>query len=297
MQNPDNFTVTVFGGTGFLGRRIVHQLAHRNRRVRVAVRHPRAQAFSNFGSRVEQVRADIREAPSVDAAIRNAAGVVNAVGLYVETPDLGFDAIHVDGAERVARLAHEAGARLVHVSGIGADPGSSSRYIRARALGEQRVRAAAADAVILRPGVLFGPDDAFLSTLTSLVRSLPLIPLFGRGATRLQPVHVDDVAEAIASLLAREATGGSIYELGGPGVYRYRELLALIAARLGRRRLLLPVPFFIWELLALLNSVTPNPPITRDQVALMRRDNVASPDLPGFEELGIVPRALEDFLE
>jgi len=297
MQSPENIPVTVFGGTGFLGSRVVRQLAQRNHRVRVAVRHPRTEAFTTFGGRVEQVRADLREASSVAEAIGDAAGVVNTVGLYVETRDLSFDAIHVDGAERVARLAHAAGARMVHVSGIGADPDSSSRYVQSRAQGENRVRAAASDAIILRPSVLFGPDDSFLTTLSSLVRALPLIPLFGRGATRLQPVHVDDVAEAIASLIAQEAAGAPIYELGGPVIYRYRELLALIAARLGRRRLLLPVPFVVWELLAALAALTPDPPITWDQIALMRQDNLANPDLPGFEALGIAPRALEELLE
>ena len=178
-------------------------------------------------------------------AIRTADGVVNAVGMYRETPDLTFDDIHVDGARRVAEIAKDAGARLVHISGIGVDPESSSSYIRARAIGEQHVRAAATNAIILRPSVLFGPNDSFLRSLCGLVRGLPIIPLFGNGLTKLQPVYVEDVASAIASIFEFNENPDPLYELAGPRVYRYRELLELIATRLQRKRLLLPVPFAV----------------------------------------------------
>lgn len=296
MRNPENFRVTVFGGTGFLGRSLVHLLSLRNYPVRVAVRNSRPDLFKNLGNRVEQVYADLTEAQSVSEAIKDAAGVVNAVGMYQETSGVTFDAVHVDGAQRLAEIADHAGARLVHISGIGADPGSPSLYIRARAIGEQRVRAAAAEAVILRPSVLFGRDDSFLRTLCGLVRGLPLIPLFGNGETKLQPVYVEDVACAIASIFDGNANCARLYELGGPRVYRYRELLTMIATRLERKRLFLPVPFVLWRMLATLASAIPNPPITRDQIALMRHDNIVDPDLPGFKDLGIEPRPLEDIL-
>jgi len=216
MRNPENFRVTVFGGTGFLGRSVVHLLSLRNYQVRVAVRNPRPDLFRNLGNRVEQVYADLREAQSVSDAIKNASGVVNVVGIYQETSGVTFDAVHVDGAQRLAETADD--ARLVHISGIGADPDSPSRYIRARAIGEQRVRAAAAEAVILRPSVLFGPDDSFLRALCGLVRGLPLIPLFGDGETKLQPVYVEDVACAIANIFDRNANCARLYELGAPGI-------------------------------------------------------------------------------
>lgn len=296
MRNPQNFRVTVFGGTGFLGRSVVHLLSQRNYPVRVAVRNPRPDLFGQLANRVEQVHADLGAAQSVVAAIKNANGVVNAVGLYQETSGVTFDAVHVEGARRLAEIADAAGARLVHISGIGVDADSPSRYVRARAIGEQRVRAASAAAVILRPSVLFGPDDSFLRTLCGLVGGLPIIPLFGDGKTKLQPVYVEDVACAIANLFERDANGAGLYELGGPRVYRYRELLTLIATRLERRRLFLPVPFAFWRILATLASALPNPPITTDQLALMRHDNTVDPDLPGFKDLGIEPRPLEDIL-
>jgi NADH dehydrogenase len=296
MHSTKNFCVTVFGGTGFLGRNLVNLLARQNYQVRVAVRNPRHELFRDLDDRVDQVYAELQKTQTVVDAIKTADGVVNAVGMYQETPDVTFDAIHVDGARRVAEIAEDARARLVHISGIGVDPDSPSNYIRARAIGEQLVRATAANAVILRPSVLFGPNDSFLRSLCGLVRGFPIIPLFGKGDTKLQPVHVEDVACAIASIFGREVEPAPLYELGGPRVYRYRDLLMLIATQLQRKRLLLPVPFVVWRLLATLASVTPNPPITGDQVALMRHDNIADSDIPGFKDLGIEPRALEEVL-
>ena len=294
-ENPA--TITVFGVSGYLGRRVVRALVAADFRVRAAARRPAAESFADLGDRVEPVVADIRDAGAIAAAIGEACGVVNAVGLYTERGDESFAAIHVDGAGRVAAAARVAGARLVHLSGIGADPGSPSKYVRARAHGEARVRATAPDASILRPSVLFGHDDAFLGALLGLVRMLPVIPLFGDGRARLQPVHVDDVAAAIVAILKLGNEAAPLYELGGARAYAYRELLALLAARLGRKRLLVPLPFVAWNLLAALLSPLPNPPLSRDQIELVRRDNLPNPDLPGFADLGIAPRALEAELE
>lgn len=292
-------TVAVFGGTGFLGRRVVRHLLGRGFRARAASRHPERAPplFEPDGAGAAAVGADVHDEASVASALVGASGAVNAVGLYVERGGREtFRAVHVEGAARVARLAREAGVeRLVHVSGIGADPASASGYIRARGEGEAVVREAFPGATLVRPSVMFGPDDRFLTVLARLLRILPVCPLFGRGRTRLQPVHVEDVAEAIARVVADAAGAGHpCYELGGPRVYTYADLLRGVADRIGTRPRLLPLPFALWEALAFLAEFAPGAPLTRDQVALMRRDNVASRDLPGLRELGIAPTALED---
>jgi NADH dehydrogenase len=296
MQANPTHRVTVFGGTGFLGRHLVHRLIRQGYRVRVAVRNPRQDLFQDTGNRVEQVQTDVRNAPSVADAIKDADGVVNAVGLYVENQSATFEAVHVVGAQSVAQQSVIFGAKLVHLSGIGVDTESPSAYIRARAVGEQRVREAAPHAVILRPSVLFGRNDAFLGSLSVMVRMLPVIPLFGNGATRLQPVYVEDVAKAIETIFSGNEPGANIYELGGAQILTYRDLLSTIARQLGRKRLMLPVPFAIWQLLAALASVLPNPPLTRDQIELMRHDNIVDSDAAGFAELGIEPCGLEELL-
>jgi len=296
MPSPPNYHVTVFGGTGFLGRNLVDRLLRRGYRVRVAVRNPRQDLFQDTDNRLEQVQCDVRKTQSVADAIKDADGVVNAVGLYIESQSATFEAVHVVGAQNIAQQSVISGAKLVHISGIGADTESPSAYIRARAVGEQRVRKAAPHAVILRPSVLFGRNDAFLSTLFFLVRMLPVIPLFGNGSTRLQPVYVKDVAMAIECGLGSNELSENIYELGGAQILTYKDLLSTIARHMNRKRLMLPIPFLVWELLATLASVLPNPPLTRDQIELMRHDNIVDPDAAGFAELEIEPCGLEDLL-
>jgi len=278
--------VTVFGGTGFLGRRIVAALLAAGREVRVATRHPENGEAAR-DSRVESIAADVRDPEAVTRAVQGTDAVVNAVALYVEAQGLDFESVHVRGARNVAEAAE--GRPLAHISGIGASETSPSAYVRARARGEDGVREACRNAIILRPSVLFGPNDSFLSTLDAVTR-LPLVPLFGRGDTRLQPVHVDDLAKAVVHAMDDPAATGRIFELGGAGTYRYREILGLVMAVRGRRRWLVPVPFSVWHLLAAIAAVLPSQPLTRDQVLLIREDNVASPDAPGFAELGIAPR-------
>ncbi|WP_420427382.1 complex I NDUFA9 subunit family protein [Algiphilus sp.] len=284
--------VTVFGGTGFLGRRIVAALVAAGRDVRVATRHPEQEEAAR-DDRVESIAADVRNPEAVARAVQGADAVVNAVALYVEAQGLDFESVHVRGARNVAHGAE--GRSLVHISGIGASETSLSAYVQARARGEGAVREACNNATILRPSVLFGPNDSFLSTLDAVTR-LPLVPLFGRGDTRLQPVHVDDLAKAVVHAMDDPAATGRIFELGGAGTYGYREILALVMAARGRRRWLVPVPFAVWHLLAVIAAVLPNPPLTRDQVLLMCEDSVASPDAPGFAELGIAPRDFADAL-
>lgn len=228
--------LTVFGGTGFLGRHVVREGLAAGWDVRIATRAPRPELFAADPVRAELIAADIRDPEAVAAAVHGASAVVNAVSLYVENRQASFESVHVVGAEHVARAASRESARLLHVSGIGVDRRSRSPYIRARALGEERVREVYPDSVVLRPGALFGHGDALLSTMTALVKRLPVIPLFGTGDSRIQPAAVDDVARAVVIALARPGARAGTYELGGPVVYTYRQLLEGIAARLERRR-------------------------------------------------------------
>ncbi|MCW3477478.1 complex I NDUFA9 subunit family protein [Limobrevibacterium gyesilva] len=291
--------ITVLGGTGFLGHRVVRHLLNRGFRVRAASRHPE-RVPSLFGPDVvgvDAIGADVNDEVSVAMALAGAYGAVNAVSLYVERGGHEtFRAVHVEAAARTARLAREAGVeRLVHVSGIGADPASRSDYIRSRGEGEIAAREAFPSATLVRPSVMFGPDDHFLTTLVRLLRTLPVYPLFGWGRTCLQPVHVDDVAEAIARIVGCAADAGHpCYELGGPRLYSYAELVRSIAGCIGTRATLLPLPFALWEALAFLSEFMPGASLTRNQVALMRRDNVASQDLPGLRDLHVEWTALEE---
>ena len=293
---PMSEVITIFGGTGFLGRRIVQALLARGAIVRVAARHPGRTAFSESSDRLQLVTADITDEASVRAAVAGAVAVANAVSLYVERGDATFDAVHLDGARRVAEAAAREGARLLHLSGIGSDADAASPYVRARGRGEHAVRAACNGAIVFRPCVMIGAGDAFLTTLTGLVRRLPVFPLFGDGSTRLQPVFVGDVAEAAATALAGPDLRPGIHELGGPEVLTYRTLVELVMRHCGRQRALLPVPFPVWDAVAAASRVLPAPPLTEGQVALMKRDNVADPDLQGLEALGVIPTTVKDVL-
>jgi uncharacterized protein YbjT (DUF2867 family) len=288
--------VTVFGGSGFLGRRIVRHLAAGGAEVRIAVRRPERAAFlTRFGraGQITPVHADVWDEATVAPALAGADAVVNTVGHYVERGGVSFEAIHGQGARQVAQAATAAGVhRLVHISGIGADPASDSPYVRARATGERLVREAFPAATILRPSVMFGPGD-FLSRLASLARVMPAIPLFGSGEVRLQPVYVDDVAAAVVKALATPEAAGKLYELGGPRVYTYKALVQLVLDLTGRRRVLLPVPYFVWMMLAALLAPLPQRPISRDQVKLMQKANVVSPDALSFADLSVAATSLE----
>jgi len=293
-------TVSVFGGTGFLGGRLVRRLAAQGATVRVAVRHP-DQASSALpaaeSNRVTVVSADVRDQASVAAAVAGADAVVNAVSAYVEQGDLTFESVHERGAKTVAREAAAAGVpRLVLVSGIGANPESASPYIGARGRGELAVQQAFPGATIVRPGAMFGPGDALFGTLADIVRLLPVVPLIGGGRTRLQPVYVEDVAEAIVRILADRGTAGRTYELAGPGVHTLRELVGFVQRLIGRPPLVVPVPFAAAEVLAQLFELLPSPPLTTSQVDLLKADNVANGALPGFRELDMQPKAVEEIV-
>jgi uncharacterized protein YbjT (DUF2867 family) len=293
-------TVAVFGGTGFLGRRVVRHLRRCGFSVRIVSRHPdRADGlFALDDPQLQSVEADIHDEQSVAHALAGAYGAVNAVSLYVEHGTETFHCLHVECAQRLATQARQAGVeRLVHVSGIGADPASPSLYVRKRGEGELAVRAAFADALLIRPAVMFGPDDSFLTTIIALLERLPIYPMFGRGLTRLQPAYVEDVAEAITRALQRTGKHPITFECGGPRVYSYEELLKAVAHEASLKPKLIPVPFVAWHVLAWFAEMLPSPPITRNQVELMQINNVASPEMPGFGELGISSLALEEMLQ
>jgi NADH dehydrogenase len=292
------FTITAFGGTGFFGRRLVRRLVAEGAVVRVAVRHDeraRSALHADGLDHVAVFRADVRDPNSLVAALAGADATVNAVSGYVEKGDATFEAVHVQGAEAVARKAAEARvARLVLISGIGADPKSSSPYIRARGRGELVVQQAFPGATIVRPSAMFGPDDALFGTLADLARLLPVLPLIGAGGTRLQPVCVDDVVEAVCRILVDPGTVGRTYELAGPKTYTVRELAVFTLGLAGKRRLLMTVPFAMAKILARLLEFLPSPPLTTSQVDLLKTDNVASGALPGFQELSIQPQVAEE---
>jgi uncharacterized protein YbjT (DUF2867 family) len=293
-----NRSVVVFGGTGFLGRRVVQHLRKREFSVRAASRHPHRgrELFGPDDAQFRSIEVDIHDERSIDEALVDAYGAVNAVSLYVERQRETFQSVHVEAARRVAVRAQQAGVEsLVHVSGIGSDAASTSLYVRKRGEGELAVRSAFAGAVLVRPAVMFGPDDAFLTTILDLLRRLPTYPMFGRGLTKLQPAYVEDVGEAVAMIM-QGVRRDAVFECGGPRVYSYEELLKAIAREAGLKPILIPIPFAAWRMLTLMLEMLPNPPITRNQVELMQLDNVQSPELPGLEELGISRHSIEEIV-
>ncbi len=273
--------VTVYGGSGFLGRHVVRALAKRHYRIRVAVRRPELTGYLQPLGRVGQIHAvqtNVRYPASVEAAARDADILVNLVGILFERGRQRFDAVHVAAAEHVAAVAKARGARMVHVSAIGADKNSSSRYGRTKAAAEERVLSAVPAATIMRPSILFGPEDDFFNRFGAMARISPILPLIGGGHTRFQPVFVGDVAEAVGKAVDGEARAGTLYELGGPEVKTFRELMQFVLATVERRRFLVPLPFAIARLQAMFLQFLPKPPLTPDQVELLRGDNVVSAD-------------------
>jgi NADH dehydrogenase len=294
--------VTIFGGSGFLGRYIARRMAQEGWRVRVACRRPNEAMFvRTYGvvGQVEPVFCNIRDDRLVRAAMAGASAVVNCVGTFDKGGRNNFGAVQAEGAGRIALLAAEAGvSRLVHVSAIGADAEGPSLYARSKAEGERQVLAAFPGAVILRPSVLFGPEDQFFNRFAAMSRLGPVLPVIG-GNTRFQPVHVEDVAEAAVKGLSGRAAGG-IYELGGPEVETFRGLMNRMLAVIGRRRLVLNLPFWVARIIAggfdflsfATGGIVPNPAATRDQVASLRVDNVVSKGAKGFADLGIEPASM-----
>jgi len=291
--------ITVYGGSGFLGRHVVRALAKRDYRIRVAVRRPELAGHLQPLGRVGQihaVQANLRNPASVEMAAREADVVVNLVGILSEAGRQRFDIVQRDGAERVALAAAAHGARVVQVSAIGADESSASHYARSKAQAEKLVLAAVPAAVIMRPSVMFGPEDTFFNRFAAMARMLPALPLIGGGLTRFQPVFVGDVASAIADAVDGNAIAGAIYELGGPDILTFKELMQFVLKTIERRRILLPLPFPLAKLQAAVLQYLPNPPLTPDQVELLRTDNVVSGDARRdgrtLEGLGITPDSI-----
>ena len=287
----------VFGGTGFIGRHLVQRLARAGARVRVVARDPEAGMFLKPMGDPGQVvlsRANLLDAASVADAAAGADIVVNLVGILYESGPCTFAAIHVDGARYVAEAAKAAGAkRLVQVSAIGASNRSPALYARSKAAGEAAAGKAFPGATIVRPSIVFGPEDDFFNRFAAMARLAPALPLLGGGRTRFQLVYVGDVAEAIVRILGDAETAGKTYELGGPRIYTFREALEIVLRETGRKRLLVPLPFWAASLQARILELLPKPLLTRDQVKMLRRDNVVGRKALGLADLGIAPTAVE----
>lgn len=293
--------VTVFGGSGFIGRHLVSRLAARGDIVTVAVRDPEAAIFLKPMGDVGQIvliAADVNNPPSVANAVQGADAVVNLVGILWQWGRRSFARVHAEGAGNVARAAAQAGAsHLVHISALGADSGGPAEYARSKAAGEEAVRAAFPRATILRPSVVFGPEDNFFNQFAELARVLPALPVFGSGdGPRFQPVYVGDVADAIVTALQSEATAGRTYELGGPRVYSFRQIMELVLSEIGRHRFLLRMPLWLAGLAGWFLQKLPNPLLTRDQMLLLQRDNVITEGAATLADLGIAPVAAEAVL-
>ena len=288
---------TVFGGSGFIGRYVVTILARDGWQVRAAVRRPDEALFLKTAGVVGQVTpvaANVRDRASVAQAVEGVDAVVNLVGILHEGGKQRFQAVQAEGARTIAEEAARAGAaHLVHISAIGADAKSNSSYARTKAEGEAAVRQAFPNATILRPSIVFGPEDGFFNRFAKLARISPFLPLIGGGATRFQPVYVGDVADAVVKAIEMPAAAGQTYELGGPKIYRFADLMRMLLKETGRKRLLLPVPFPIASLMGAVLQCLPMPQLTLDQVRLLKRDNVVSDGAAGLSALGIAPTSVE----
>jgi uncharacterized protein YbjT (DUF2867 family) len=299
-RSPYDTLVTVYGGSGFLGRHVIRALAKRHYRIRVAVRRPELAGHLQPLGRVGQihaVQANLRNPASVEAAARGAHVLINLVGILFERGRQRFDAVHTFGAEQVALAANAHGAGLVHVSAIGADENSPAHYARSKAQAEKLVLSAQPSATIMRPSIMFGPEDDFFNRFASLARMSPALPLIGGGHTRFQPVFVGDVATAIADAVDGTTRAGTTYELGGPQVRTFKELMQFVLATIERKRLLVPIPFFAAKLQASVLQFMPKPMLTPDQVEMLRTDNVVSEAAIAqgrtLQSLGIEPDSIE----
>jgi uncharacterized protein YbjT (DUF2867 family) len=300
VQSNYDTLITVFGGSGFVGRHVVRALARQHYRIRVAVRRPELafhlQPLGRVGQ-IHAVQANVRHAGSVAAAVRDAEVVVNLVGILYARGRQRFEAVHTAGAETVARAAAQQGARLVHMSALGVDRNAHAAYARSKLAGEKAVLAALPTATVLRPSVVFGPEDDFFNRFAALARLSPILPLIGGGHTKFQPVFAGDVGAAVAAAAAGQTKAGTIYELGGPEVCTLKAIMQYVLKTTERRRLLMPLPFWAAKLQAIFLQMLPTPPLTPDQVNLLRTDNVVS-EAAAHEQrtlrgLGITPESMQ----
>ena len=292
----DSRTVTVFGGTGFLGRHTVRALARAGWRIKVAARRPARGFFLRpLGTvgQIDFVKCDIADPQSVTAAIAGAEAVVNLCGILFQRGQT-FEDVQADGPANIGAAAAAAGVRAVaHVSAIGADSESAAEYAVTKAQGETRLREAFPAATILRPSIVFGPEDSFFNRFAEMARFLPALPLVGGGKTLFQPVFAGDVAAAIVAALDSETARGRTYELGGPTIYSFKQLMQIVLTETQRSRLLVPLPFGLAMWKAFFLQFLPNPPLTPDQVRLLRHDNIVSPGALTLADLGITPTTVE----
>ena len=295
-----NRRTAVLGGSGFIGRYIVQRLAARGDVIPVGCRRAEEAKFLKPLGDVGQIATlnlTIDDEQILPAFLAGNDALVNCVGILRESGSQTFDRVHHTGPARLARLAREAGIeRFVHISAIGADPRSSSAYARTKAAGEAAVRDAFPTVTILRPSVVFGAEDQFFNRFAAMATISPVLPLIGGGHTRFQPVYVGDVADAVVKCLDDPTAAGRTYELGGPKVYTFRELIELVLGEIRRKRLLVDLPFGLAAIQARLMSILPNPPLTPDQVELLKRDNVVSSGALTLAALGIAPTAVEGVL-
>ena len=290
-------TVTVFGGSGFVGRHTVRALARAGYRVRVAVRKPNLAMYllpAGNPGQIQIAKTDVHDADSVKAAIRGADAVVNLVGVLYERGHQSFEELHVHAAGTIAKAAADEGVTsLIQISAIGADEDAEAAYAASKGKGEAAVRAAFPDATILRPSIVFGPEDEFFNRFAWLAQMAPVLPLIGGGHTKFQPVYVGDVAAAIVKCVSDAATRGQTYELGGPDVYTFKELMQAILRMTCRKRLLVPVPFGLAHMKAFFLQFMPKPLLTPDQVTLLKSDNVVSDGAKTLADLGIAPDSVD----
>lgn len=291
---------TIFGGSGFIGRHLVGPLAKQGWVLRVAVRRPaRAGFLKPLGDvgQITPIRAPVQDPVAVEAAVHGATAVINLTGILYERGTQNFAAVHARGAQAIAAAAAAAGVEsLVHVSAIGANLRGAADYARSKGAGEAAVEAAFPRATILRPSIVFGPEDDFFNRFAAMARLAPALPLIGGGHTKFQPVYVGDVAAAIVACLSTKRHQGQRYELGGPRVYSFAELMTLMLREIHRKRFLIPVPFAAAEIMARPLELLPVPPLTRDQVRLLRHDNVVSHGAQTLADLGITPTSVEVIL-
>jgi uncharacterized protein YbjT (DUF2867 family) len=298
---PSETLITLIGGSGFLGRHIVRSLAKRGYRIRVACRRPdlagHVQPLGVPGQ-IMPVQANVRYPDSLEAVAQGAHAVVNLTGVLYSAGAQSFDALHVFGAEAAARAAKAARAKLfIQISALGADLHSASAYAKSKAEGEQRARAAFSGTIVLRPSIVFGPEDNFFNRFAAMARFSPALPLIGGGTTKFQPVFVGDVAHAATRLIDAGIASGRTYELGGPEVMSFRELMEFTLRTVGRKRLLIPLPWSVARMQAMILELLPKPLLTTDQVELLKKDNVVSAEAAAerrtLEGLGITPRGIE----
>lgn len=288
--------ITVFGGSGFLGRYVVRALAKKGWRIKVATRHPNKAFFLRPLGQVGQIgffKCDVTDKEQVENALAGSQAAVNLTGILYQRGQT-FQDVHVDGPAAIAEAAARMGVRsLVHVSAIGADPESASHYAQTKAEGEKRVREAFPAAIIMRPSLLFGPEDRFFNRFAEMARYFPALPLIGGGRTQFQPVFVGDVAAAIATAIDDPSAQGKTYELGGPTIYTFKELMEIILSESERKRALVPMPFGLAFLQSIFLQLAPKPLLTPDQVRLLKKDNVVSPTAHTLKDLGIQPTTVE----